>query len=126
MNGQAVVPDDPEGKVWINKAINYVDTLILPPGNANIGFLLSAFSPYVYGENVLFYRMEGLENYWNKTGLNNSSAVYGNLPSGKYTFHVRLNDPDNFSGEKELVIIKKNSGGIQFMPELFIVYWSYQ
>lgn len=26
---------------------------------------------------------------------------------GKYTFHVRLNDPDNFSGEKELVIIKK-------------------
>lgn len=107
MNGQAVVPDDPEGKVWINKAINYVDTLILPPGNANIGFLLSAFSPYVYGENVLFYRMEGLENYWNKTGLNNSSAVYGNLPSGKYTFHVRLNDPDNFSGEKELVIIKK-------------------
>lgn len=107
MNGQTVVPDDPEGEVQINKAINYADTLILPPGNVNIGFLFSAFSPHVYGEHVLFYRMEGLEDYWNKTDLNTFSAMYGNLPSGKYTLHVRLNDPDNFSGEKELVIIKK-------------------
>lgn len=107
MNGQVIVPDDPNGKVRINKAINYADTLVLPPGNANISFLLSAFSPHVYGEHVLFYRMEGLEDYWNRTSLNNSSAVYGNLPSGKYKFHVRLNDPDNFSGEKELVVIKK-------------------
>ena len=80
MNGQTVVPDDPEGKVRINKAINYADTLILPPGNVNIGFLLSAFSPHVYGEHVLFYRMEGLEDYWNKTDLNTFSAMYGNLP----------------------------------------------
>ncbi len=108
VNGELITPVsvNSDNKHLINKAVNYVDTLFLPAGKHNISFLLSSLSSLVQSKNILYYKMEGLENYWSQTDNNSSLAEYRNLPPGNYKFHVRLNSPENLSNEHVLIIIK--------------------
>lgn len=41
------------------------------------------------------YMLSGVDNDWQYTDAKNGSVSYANLPPGKYTFSVRVQEPDN-------------------------------
>lgn len=81
-------------------------TLQYNQNNIELGFVaLSYASP---GANRYAYKMENLDKEWNYT-KNNQSAIYANLPPGKYTFRVKACNNDNLWNEEgasiEIVIL---------------------
>lgn len=110
VNGRLITPANPagEGHTYVNKAINYADTLLLPTGNQTLNFTLSSlvFEPMI--DHVFYYKMDGVDNSWNQVVGKSATAIYNSLPAGTYVLHVRVNDADNAEGEKKLVIIKSD------------------
>ena len=54
------------------------------------------------------YRMDGFDNNWREDDGNSRSAVYTNLPPGRYTFRVKASfdgEPDNFSVSELPVVV---------------------
>ncbi len=123
VNGTEIYPVESgkEGNPYIDEAVNYADTLILPAGNHNVKFMLSVLSPYcLSGSDALYYKMEGLDSYWSKAVPHDPYAEYRDLPAGSYTLHVRYNTPDNFGNERLLKVIKREFWWKT--PLAFVVY----
>ena len=105
INGKNVAASasDEQGQKYTNQSIVYADTLMLPPGKSTVRFMLAALSDIPLIKHTLFYKMNGLEDYWNQVDIDNAVAVYNNIPPGEYVLNIRLNSPDNLKGQKELL-----------------------
>lgn len=125
IDGNIVTPNNKQNRKHIKRAINYSDTLLLYPNNNVVRFSLSSLSLIPNIKMPILYKMEGLDEKWNKTESQTATAMYNHLPAGTYHFMIRLVSHDNQLGEKHLVIIKSdywwNNTAIKISFILFLV-----
>lgn len=65
---------------------------------------------------VYYYQMEGIDQEWKKANELNQ-AVYNYLPAGNYTFKVRAENADGFSGHKITLLL------IKVKPPFWKTWW---
>lgn len=110
VNGVVIKPNllPQSGYDYVNKSINYTDTLLLPAGKQTLSFSLSSlmFEPIV--DHVFYYKMDGVDKTWNQVLGKSATAIYNSLPAGVYRLHIRINDLNSLEGEKTLLIIKSD------------------
>ena len=63
------------------------------------------------------YKLDGFDNYWIRLGTGHE-AYYANLPSGKYTFRVRIADGSHSIAETE------ESLSIRVLPPWYRSWWA--
>lgn len=84
----------------ISKALSYRPDVRLRHNENGFSISFSALD-YCEHERVhYYYRMEGFDKYW-IDARNNREAYYANLPSGTYTFKVRVTNNDKSIVETE-------------------------
>ena len=106
VDGNLIKPMDRLNEGYIRQSINYSDTVYINCDNQTLGLRLSCFSDNQGQDITLYYCMEGLDRSWNKQDAIGATAIYNNLPAGTYVFKVRLYDPNNTSGERQIIVIK--------------------
>lgn len=68
--------------------------LILPYNSNNIAIEFSSLDFTAPNKNKYAYKLEGINDFWNRTTSSNRNANYNDLPPGKYTFKVRSSNSD--------------------------------
>ncbi|MBI9064169.1 MAG: response regulator [Marinilabiliaceae bacterium] len=84
-----------KGKIYLNKAFNYTDTLILPYSNNVFSMDITALSFASQNKNQLYYQLENFEKNWNERIGAATSVTYTNLSPGEYIFKVKAANKDN-------------------------------
>ena len=86
-----------------DRAVHYSDEISLAHNENTIALSFSNFE-YADIESSLYqYYLEGLENTWRPlTSVNH--VEYGNLPPGRYVFHIRSLSGSRRSAEKSLTV----------------------
>lgn len=73
---------------------------------------------YTNPEKIVYrYMMEGFENNWKATGVNNRIITYTNLAPGNYTFRVAATD--NMGNEKLIAL------SIFILPPWWMTWWAF-
>lgn len=103
----------------LTRVINQTETLTLDHTNSSmISFHFAALNYRDSEKNQFAYKLEGFDDQWREVG-NQRSALYTNLPAGKYTFHVKASNNDgawNTNGRSiDLVIL----------PPPWKTWWAY-
>jgi signal transduction histidine kinase/DNA-binding response OmpR family regulator len=80
--------------------------------------VLEYANPYkvVYG-----YMLEGFDNEWRYTGMDNRRATYTNLPHGNYTFHVKAFNENDLNKNNFV----QNDIEIVILPPWYEQWWAY-
>jgi ligand-binding sensor domain-containing protein/serine phosphatase RsbU (regulator of sigma subunit) len=91
--------------------------LILPYRHNNVTFSFSAIEPARPYLVKYQYFLEGYDNQWNPV-TDNSSATYGNIREGKYTFYLRAQSPEG-------IWCKPVSYVFKVLPPWFRTWWAY-
>lgn len=102
----------------IDKSLAYKPDIYL--NHDEDGFSIS-FAALDYGEYERInyqYKMEGIDKYW-VDAQNSHTAYYANLPSGKYTFKVRI-----FNNDKS-IMEKENALRIIVKPAPWDTWWAW-
>lgn len=81
--------------------ISMPDRLDLEYDENHFTIQLASNSGEIHNRNRFAYRLMGLNNQWIYTEETNPNAIYTGLPSGSYTFCVRMLNDDGTLGEKE-------------------------
>ncbi len=68
--------------------------LELPYNSNNIAIEFSSLDFTAPNKNKYAYKLEGINDFWNRTTSSNRNANYNDLPPGKYTFKVRSSNSD--------------------------------
>jgi signal transduction histidine kinase/DNA-binding response OmpR family regulator len=87
--GQDVAPDDSvNGRLVLDKNINYLDTLRLSYNQNDLTFVMQAinFSQPVFQD--FRYRLVGFDNQWKRSIQGRAEATYTNLDFGEYMLRV--------------------------------------
>lgn len=84
----------------ISKALSYRPDVRLRHNENGFSISFSALDYCEHGRVHYYYRMEGFDKYW-IDARNNREAYYANLPSGTYTFKVRVTNNDKSIVETE-------------------------
>lgn len=93
------------------------DMITLGSEDNTFSFEFSTFE-FSNPERISFqYRMENLNNEWMTTAPGVNRVTYNNLSPGKYNFHVRAYDNDNFSPIKSI--------GLIIHPPWYKSLWAY-
>lgn len=95
---------------------NYSITL-----NANQNNIIIRYAAlnYIHPEgNKYMYRLDGADNMWHNVG-NRMEAYYANLPSGKYTFHLKASNNDGVWNPDETIL------QIVVKPPVYKSWWAY-
>ena len=90
--------------------------LILPHEFNTITIDFAAVEPALSKQVTYQYKLEGYNAGWSSPG-NNSTAVFGNMPSGDYTFRVKALSPSGVWTEA--------SYRFQVMPPWWTTWWAY-
>jgi diguanylate cyclase (GGDEF)-like protein len=102
----------------LTTAINQTNQITLDYTKSMISFSFAALSYRDSEKNQYAYMLEGFDDKWREVG-NQRSALYTNLPAGKYSFHVKASNNDgvwNPSGRSiELIIL----------PPPWKTWWAY-
>ena len=108
----------PGNKECINKHLSYNPDIKL---NYNQNGFSISFVALDYSEHErvhYYYMLEGFDRYWIDAN-NNREAYYANLPTGCYTFKVRIMDNDRNIVEAE------NSITVTVEPAPWRTWWAY-
>lgn len=100
---RSIMPDDIKS---FDSSINEIDKVVLKHDQNHITIEYSALS-FSSGELCKYlYKLEGLDQEWNKVG-NRNFAMYPNLSPGTYVFKVKASENDDFENapEKRLTIV---------------------
>ena len=84
----------------LQRAIPYVDSLILPYRDSVFSFEFAVLSYANFQKNRYRYKLEGLEPGWNEVGSKQRLATYTNLDPGKYVFRVQGSNSDGVWNEE--------------------------
>ena len=88
--------NDANEKVFMDTVISG-NRLKIPYDSSEIKFSVSTLDYAQRKVQSLEYRISNVDLNWNKLGLSNGVVRYSSLPSGKYTFEVRVIDPKSNS-----------------------------
>jgi diguanylate cyclase (GGDEF)-like protein len=102
----------------LTTAINQTNQITLDYTQSMISFSFAALNYRDSEKNQYAYMLEGFDDKWREVG-NQRSALYTNLPAGKYSFHVKASNNDgvwNPSGRSIKLII---------MPPPWKTWWAY-
>lgn len=102
----------------LTATINQTRQITLDYTKSMISFSFAALNYRDSEKNQYAYKLEGFDDKWREVG-NQRSALYTNLPAGKYTFYVKASNNDgvwNASGRSiELIIL----------PPPWKTWWAY-
>jgi signal transduction histidine kinase/ligand-binding sensor domain-containing protein/DNA-binding response OmpR family regulator len=84
-----------KGRFFLNKAINYSDTLILPYSRNIFSIDITALSFNSQDKNQIYYQLENFENSWNQQIGASALLTYTNLSPGEYILKVKTENVDN-------------------------------
>lgn len=102
----------------LSKAINRTEQITLDHTKIMISFGFAALNFRDSGKNQYAYKLEGFDDKWREVGTLRS-ALYTNLPSGRYEFRVRGSNNDgvwNNDGRKVRLIV---------LPPPWKTWWAY-
>jgi signal transduction histidine kinase/ligand-binding sensor domain-containing protein/DNA-binding response OmpR family regulator len=102
----------------INKHLSYRPDIHLQHYENGFSISFAALDYCEYERVHYYYRMEGFDKYW-IDAHNNREAYYANLPSGTYTFKVRITNNDKSIVETE------NSIRIIVEPAPWCTWWAW-
>ena len=77
----------------LKKVINQTETITLDHTQSMLSFSFAALSFRDPDKNQYSYKLEGFDDKWRDVG-NQRTALYTNLPSGTFTFHVIASNND--------------------------------
>lgn len=83
----------------LTQSISHTRKIVLPHNQSNISFDFAALSYISPQANEYAYQMEGIDESWTYTTMN-QSASYAKLPPGSYTFHVKGSNNDGVWSEQ--------------------------
>ncbi|MGQ7868843.1 ATP-binding protein [Sunxiuqinia sp. sy24] len=96
-----------KGRIILPKHINYCDTIIIPHFSHTFSIRLNALSFSRSQQERIGYKLDNFDEIWNEQAGISATAVYTNVPPGKYILRVKVaNEKNEWSEERELVIIK--------------------
>ena len=102
----------------LSAAINKTSQITLDYTKSMISFSFAALNYRDSEKNQYAYMLEGFDDKWREVG-NQRSALYTNLPAGKYQFHVKASNNDgvwNADGRSiELIVL----------PPPWKTWWAY-
>ncbi len=111
--------DQIKGRLFLNKAINYIDTLILPFTHNIFSINITALSFNSQDKNLIYYQLENFEKSWNQQIGSAMSANYSNLSPGEYMLKVKTANADNVWNP----IVRKLT--IIILPPWWRTNWAY-
>ncbi|MDA3892705.1 MAG: ATP-binding protein [Salinivirgaceae bacterium] len=79
----------------LNMHIGFTDKIVLKYNQSAITFEYVALNYTSPEKNQYAYKLKGFDNEWIKAGIK-TSAVYTNIPPGKYSFQVIGSNNDNY------------------------------
>ena len=116
-----VFPDQNNTDSLLKKSIQYTQELIIPPGINLFSFNFAKVDFLNNKQTNYRYKLEGLNNNWIETDSEVAEAVYSLLPSGNYTFKVKISD-DNGQWKNENTLL---SVDINVLPPWWHTWWAY-
>jgi ligand-binding sensor domain-containing protein/signal transduction histidine kinase/DNA-binding response OmpR family regulator len=102
----------------LSKHINFEDEIRLKYKHKVFSIDFVALN-YAAPKNVRYaYYLEGLENQWNYVG-NKRSSTYTNLSPGKYIFHLKASNSEQFASASERAL------SIHILPPFWLSVWGF-
>jgi diguanylate cyclase (GGDEF)-like protein len=102
----------------LTKAINQTEEVILDYTKSMISFHFAALNFRDADKNLYAYRLEGFDDQWREVG-NQRTALYTNLPAGKYQFRVKASNNDGVWNEEG------HSIRLVILPPPWKTWWAY-
>lgn len=115
IHNKLIRPQDGE---TIDKHLSYRPDIHLKHNQNSFSITFSALDYSEYGRVHYQYRLEGFDKYW-IDARNNREAYYGNLPAGKYVFHVKITNNDKSIVEAASSIV------VRVYPAPWRTWWAY-
>lgn len=107
ISGNNIIPND-TCNLYLKESIEYTDKIHLSPTDDNINLDILCLKSDPLFSTYIYYKLEGLENKWNKVLTSNSVIKYNSIPPGDYLLRIRLQYKDNTSRERILYINKSD------------------
>jgi len=94
------------GRVVLNETPEYVDVIELKPNENNFSIDFASMHFSNPDKNTYIYKLEGFDDQWTSVDNNKHSAIFTNVPPGRYVFKVKSANCDGLVGadERQLVI----------------------
>ncbi|WP_147678043.1 hybrid sensor histidine kinase/response regulator transcription factor [Algibacter pacificus] len=92
--------------VVINTDINFSKQAQLSYNNRNFTVKFSIPSYVNQRQNTFYYKLEGLDKQWNKTGSGSRAIQYANLPPGNYNLKLKATNNNGYESEVSSYSIK--------------------
>lgn len=110
INQEEIFPlEEFEGRVLLNKAIDYTSSIHLKPNENNITIEFGVISFQPEEHTKFAYRIKGASNDWYYTDYKNPKAAFTNFVAGEYVFELKATNPDGTWSDaiRRLVIHKE-------------------
>lgn len=105
IRGKRILPGDKlDGKVILTNDISFEKTIELNYLQQSVMF---SFASLQYGSlkgNIFAYKLDGFDDDWIYTPGEKNFAMYSNLPSGKYLFHLKGTNNDGVWSDNESLL----------------------
>lgn len=88
-NHKIAIDDKIDGRPLLQKDVPFTENLTLNYAQRSVSFEFASLHFWQPAMNIFAYRLEGLEDRWNRVSGSKNFAVYSNLPAGEYTFMVK-------------------------------------
>ena len=102
----------------LSRALNQTESITLNHTHAMISIGFSALSFREPDKNRYAYMLKGFDSNWRQVN-NQQRAIYTNLPSGSYTFHVKASNNDGVWNHQGRQLT------IQVLPPPWRSWWAY-
>jgi len=102
----------------LTKAINQTTDITLDYTKSMLSFSFAALNYRDPEKNQYAYKLEGFDDQWRQVG-NQRSALYTNLPAGKYQFNVKASNSDGVWGKEG------RSVTLTILPPPWKTWWAY-
>ena len=90
-----------DGRVILEKALDMQGSIRLKYGQNQFTIHMASDNGGINNATRFVYRLEGFNDKWIKSSVNNPDITYMSLPSGSYTLCVRMLRDDGTMGEME-------------------------
>lgn len=107
----------PQDEKNIDKHLSYKPDIALKHDQNGFSISFAALDYSEFEQVHYYYKMEGFDNYW-IDARNNREAYYANLPTGTYTFRVKITNNDKSIVETE------NSIRVIIKPVPWLTWWA--
>jgi len=123
VQNERVIPGrEINGNMIIENSISFENEITL---DYNQRSLMFSFASLHYGDpsgNIFAYRLEGFDPEWIYTSGDQNSAIYSNLPSGKYTLMLRGTNNDGVWSQNETALSIKIKPPPMASPGFILIY----